>query len=173
MSVTMIGIERAAHTSGTATSFAKVRGRRQRGNVLLEQALVLPVMMLLMFGVIDMARALYTYHYVSYIAREATRWASVRSTIANGGPVDQGDVGNFVKDVSGMGLDSTKFTTALAWIAPANLSPLCPGGLANNNTNRKPGCVVQVTVKYNFKFIVPIMPAGFTMTSESQMIITQ
>jgi len=129
------------------------------------------VMILLMFGVIDMSRALYAYHYVSYIAREATRWASVRS-IANGGPVSDPQVGNFVKDVNGMGLDSTKFTTTVAYLRPPSGTPLCPSA-GNNHTNQKPGCIVQVTVDYQFKFVVPIMPAGFTMSSESQMIITQ
>jgi hypothetical protein len=166
----MLGLGREARTNASAPPIA--RKRRQRGSAIVEQAIALPVMVLLMFGVIDMSRALYAYHYVSYIAREATRWASVRS-IANGGPVDQTQVGNFVSDVTGMGLDKLQFTTKLSWVAPPNASPLCPGGLANSNLNRKPGCVVQVTVDYNFKFVVPFMPAGFKMSSESQMIVTQ
>jgi Flp pilus assembly protein TadG len=156
--------------SGTILPVSRMR--RQRGSAIVEQAITLPLMVLLMFGVIDMSRALYAYHYVSYIAREASRWASVRS-IANGGPVDQATVGNFVSDVSGMGLDSKQFTTTVQWVAPPNATPLCPGGVANSPTNEKPGCVVQVKVDYNFKFVVPFMPAGFKMSSESQMIITQ
>jgi hypothetical protein len=172
MSVAMTNLERDARVDAYAPASVTSRRRRQRGNVLLEQALVLPVMMLLMFGVIDMARALYAYHYVGYIAREATRWASVRSGTGSFGPIDNTDVTAFVKDVP-LGLDSTQFTTDLKWISPPNLTPLCLGGLANSNLNRKPGCVVQVTVNYQFKFVVPIMPAGFQMSSESQMIITQ
>jgi Flp pilus assembly protein TadG len=151
----------------------KMRCARERGVTLVEQALILPVLLALMFGVIDMSRALYTYHYVSYIAREATRWASVRSTSANGGPADDTAVDDFVKNVDGMGLDKSAITTDLAWISPPNLTPLCPGGLTNSNSNRKPGCVVQVKVDYNFKFVVPFMPNGFKMSSKSQMIITQ
>ena len=146
--------------------------RRQRGSTLVEQAITLPVMVLLLFGIIDMSRALYAYHYVSYIAREASRYASVRS-VANGGPVDEATVGNFVADVSGMGLDKNQFKTTVQWLAPPNATPLCPGGVVDSRKNEKPGCVVQVTVDYNFKFVVPFMPAGFKMSSESQMIITQ
>jgi Flp pilus assembly protein TadG len=171
MSVTMIGIRRGAHTSSTGPATQMASRQRQRGNVLLEQALVLPVMMLLMFGVIDMARALYAYHYVSYIAREATRWASVRSGPLNG-PVSDAQVGNFVKDVTGMGLDGTRFTTTVGYLRPPSGTPLCPVA-GDSHVNQKPGCIVQVTVKYQFKFVVPIMPAGFQMSSESQMIITQ
>ena len=40
----------------------------------------------LMFGIIDFSRALYAYHWVSYAAREGTRWASVRGTSCPGVP---------------------------------------------------------------------------------------
>jgi hypothetical protein len=157
----------------SATTLPVAGMRRQRGSTIVEQAITLPVMVLLMFGVIDMSRALYAYHYVSYIAREASRWASVRTTGVNGPKVGQGEVGNFVADVSGMGLDKNQFKTTVQWLAPPNATPLCPGGVADDPSNEKPGCIVQVNVDYNFKFVVPFMPAGFKMSSESQMIITQ
>jgi Flp pilus assembly protein TadG len=144
--------------------------RRQRGSTIVEQAIILPVLLAVFFGAIDMSRALYSYTYVSYIAREATRWASVRSTSLNGGPITNSDVKTFVSNVTGMGLDAAQITTATNWIAPPNGSPACPGGAAD----QKPGCVVQVTVNYNFNFILPFLPAGtLRMSSESQMIITQ
>jgi Flp pilus assembly protein TadG len=145
--------------------------RRQRGSTIVEQAIILPVLLAVFFGVIDMSRALYSYTYVSYIAREATRWASVRSTALNGGPITNNDVKTFVSNVTGMGIDAAQISTATNWIAPPNASPACPGGPAD----QKPGCVVQVTVTYNFSFILPLMPRGtpLRMSSESQMIITQ
>jgi Flp pilus assembly protein TadG len=169
MSVTMFGFGRDGRANAIDAPTAQRMG--QRGSAIVEQAIALPVMILLMFGVIDMSRALYAYHYVSYIAREASRWASVRS-IANGGPVTDTQVDNFVKDVTGMGLDSSKFTTTVGYLRPPSGTPLCPSA-ADNHANQKPGCIVQVTVNYQFKFVVPFMPAGFTMGSESQMIITQ
>ncbi len=152
------------------------RGARQRGATIVEQALILPILLAIMFGIIDMSRALYSYSYVSYIARDATRWASVRSTNLNGppAPISAADVTNYVKNVSGMGLDAARITADTNFVAPANSTPLCPGGTGNSIQNRKPGCVVQVTVNYNFKFIFPFLPAGtLPMSSESQMIITQ
>jgi hypothetical protein len=140
---------------------------------MVEQALILPVLLALMFGVIDMSRALYTYHYVSYIAREATRWASVRSgTLPGVTPVDQNAIDTFVENVDGMGLDKKQFTTNLAFLRPPNGTPLCPVA-GDSPANQKPGCIVQVTVSYNYQFIFPFMPSGITMSSESQMIITQ
>jgi hypothetical protein len=151
----------------------KMRCARERGVTLVEQALILPVLLALMFGVIDMSRALYTYHYVSYIAREATRWASVRSGALPGVPaVDDTALDNFVKDVNGMGLDGKQIKTTLDFLRPPNGTPLCP--VAGSDTrNEKPGCIVQVTVTYDYKFIMPFMPKGMTLSSKSQMIITQ
>jgi Flp pilus assembly protein TadG len=156
-------------TSGVRMrSRAFAGGTRQRGATLVEQALILPILLAIFFGIIDMSRALYSYSYVSYIARDATRWASVRSTNLNGPPATSADVRNYVKNVSGMGLDASQITATTNWIAPANGSPLCA------SVQEKPGCVVQVTVNYNFKFIFPFLPAGtLPMSSESQMIITQ
>jgi Flp pilus assembly protein TadG len=148
----------------------------QRGAVLIEQALIIPILVALFFGIVDMGRALYSYTYVSYIARDATRWASVRSTGLNGppAPVDSGDVSNYVKNVSGTGLDPARITASAIFVAPPNATPLCPGGTGNSRQNRKPGCVVQVTVNYNFKFFFPFIPVRtLPMSSESQMIITQ
>jgi Flp pilus assembly protein TadG len=157
-----------------ATVTARLRGRRQRGSTIVEQALVLPIMLAVLFGAIDMSRALYTYHYVSYIAREATRWASVRSKNSFNGGVTPTQLQTYVSDVSGMGLDKNQITSSLSYIAPSNPTPLCPGGTTDSVLNNKPGCVVQVTVNYNYTFFMPFLPKGaFTMSSESQMVITQ
>jgi Flp pilus assembly protein TadG len=148
---------------------SKTRGRRQRGSTLVEQAIILPVLLAIFFGVIDMGRALYSYSFVSYIAREATRWASVRSTPLNLGPISNAEVTTFVKNATGAGLDPANITTTTNWIAPPHGSPACPAG-----GSQKPGCVVQVTVNYNFKFVLPFLPRGtLPMSSKSQMIITQ
>ncbi len=146
------------------------RGVRQRGSTLVEQAIILPVLLALFFGVIDMGRALYSYSFVSYIAREATRWASVRGGGING-LADPGLVTNFVKSAAGAGIDPANLSATITWVAPPHGSPACPG---QGPTDERPGCVVQVTVTYNFKFALPFLPRGTVpMTSASEMIITQ
>jgi hypothetical protein len=145
---------------------------RQRGSGLVEQALVLTILLTVMFGIIDFGRALYTYHFVSEAAREATRWASVRGNscvgLPGGCPADPTDVQTYVSNVSGMGLDPARITATASWPIKPYSNPSCP---ANNNN---PGCVVQVKVDYAFQFIVPFLPsAAFTMSSTSEMVITQ
>jgi Flp pilus assembly protein TadG len=147
-------------------------GATERGSGLVEQALVLTILLAVIFGIIDSGRALYTYHFVSQAAREATRWASVRGNtcagLPGGCPAAAADVQTYVANVSGMGLDPARITATTTWpIKPySNLS------CAVNNKN--PGCVVQVQVDYAFQFILPFLPsAAFTMSSTSEMVITQ
>jgi Flp pilus assembly protein TadG len=148
----------------------------QRGSSLVELAFVLVFLLTVLFGIVDFSRALYTYHFVSNVAREATRWASVRGSACNaaltgcqpgGVGADGADIQAFVSNVSGMGLDPAKITSTTSWVAPPSGTPACTG------PENLPGCVVKVQVNYDYQFIFPFLPAGFRMSSTSQMVISQ
>ncbi len=149
--------------------------RKQRGSTMVETALMLSMLLVMMFGIIGFGHALYTYHFVSNAAREATRWASVRGSTCNqhlpilpgGCPADASDVQTYVSNVSGMGLDSTKITATTTWVAPPNNLAVC------KSQPKNPGCVVEVQVQYSYQFLLPFLPSGFTMQSTSQMVISQ
>ena len=53
------------------------------GNNLIEYAIVFMFFMSMVLGIVDFSRALYTYHFLSNAAREATRWAAVRGSTCN------------------------------------------------------------------------------------------
>ena len=50
---------------------------RQTAQAVVEFALVLPLLMMFVFGIIDLGRAIYTYNGVSQAAREIARAASI------------------------------------------------------------------------------------------------
>ena len=84
------------------------RRQRSRGQSLVEFALVFPIFILLVFGLIDMGRYAYVNSTISQAAREATRVAAVEAswighTYANcnqpGGPVCPTDIAAFRSDV--------------------------------------------------------------------------
>jgi Flp pilus assembly protein TadG len=145
-----------------------------RGSTLTEFAFMLPLLVLGIFGVIDFGRALYTYHFVSDAAREASRWASVRGNQCtlglSGCPADEGAVQNYVTSIVPPGIDSSPRTLSVtaAWVAP-------PGKIGTCNVSPKDrGCAVQVQVAYDFKFILPFLPKStYTMKSTSEMVISQ
>jgi Flp pilus assembly protein TadG len=146
-----------------------------RGSTLVELAFLIPILFALVFGIIDFGRALYSYHFVSNAAREATRWASVRGRDCSGldscpPGADADDVSAYVASIAPMGIDKSpsKLSVTTNWVMPPN-NPLICAAFPNN-----PGCAVQVQVSYQFKFILPFLPtSGYKMTSTSEMIISQ
>lgn len=168
-----------------------VRHSRQRGTTLLEYALVLIVVLMFIFGIIDFARALYAYHFVANAAREATRYAMVRSSTCNSVtnpvpncPATQAIISSYVTNMAtGIGLNDASSIEAnfSGQNPPSSTNPACTTG-----TPPVPlGCTAQVTVNYPFKFILPFLPTSTTnctsssipasicMSSTSEMVVTQ
>jgi Flp pilus assembly protein TadG len=150
------------------------KGKAVRGSTLTEFAFILPLLVTVMFGVIDFGRALYTYHFVSDAAREASRWASVRGKqcIAwpQACPASQADVQNYVAGIVPPGIDPNPRTLSVAatWVAPPGKVGTC------NIFPNDAGCAVQVQVTYAFKFMLPFLPKStYAMHSTSEMIISQ
>ena len=56
--------------------------RGERGAALVEFAIVLPILLMIVFGIVDFARAFYTQNNLTSAVREGARWASVQP-IAN------------------------------------------------------------------------------------------
>ncbi|MGH2377795.1 MAG: TadE/TadG family type IV pilus assembly protein [Candidatus Limnocylindria bacterium] len=78
------------------------RSRGEEGQALVEFALVLPVLLMLILGLFDVARAVWQENTLAYAAREGTRYAIVHGS-ASEAPVDQGDhaaVGDVVREAA-------------------------------------------------------------------------
>ena len=139
------------------------------GSALVEYAVGILLLLTIMFGIIDFARALYAYHFVSDAAREGTRQAIVRGSTCSGlpgpCPVTSGsDIQSLLAIPSG--INPSAVTVNATWPGGGTN---CPG--PNNNA---PGCVVEVQVTYNFSFILPFMPtSGIQLQSTSEMVISQ
>jgi Flp pilus assembly protein TadG len=144
---------------------------------MVEFALTVVLLLVMLFGVIDFGRALYTYHFLSDAARDATRWAAVNGADCaldlscngtdgmNSGPANAAAVQNYVAGIVPPGIDPSKVTTTPIW--PGNGTSTCPSG-SNND-----GCPVQVEVSYNFNFIMPLVHSGsITLSSTSELVIS-
>ncbi len=57
--------------------------REEEAQGIVEFALILPVMLLLIFGIIDLARAVWEENALAYAAREGTRYAIVHGSAGN------------------------------------------------------------------------------------------
>jgi hypothetical protein len=138
------------------------------GSALVEYAVGILLLLTIMFGIIDFARALYAYHFVSDAAREGTRQAIVRGSTCSGlpgpCPVTSGsDIQSLLAIPSG--INPRAVTVNATWPGGGTN---CPGPV------NAPGCVVEVQVTYNFSFILPFMPtSGIQLQSTSEMVISQ
>lgn len=137
----------------------------QRGSALVEFAIGSMVMLMLCFGVMEFGRALYVYHGVENVARQASRWAAVRGAdcIDASCPATQQTIAAFVRSELPL-VDPSTISVTPAW---SNTST-CTSTPANG-----PGCIVSVTVSVPFNFDLPAVGNALTFTSSSQMVISE
>lgn len=69
---------------------------RTRGQAMVEFALVVPIFFLLVFGLIDLGRAVYVNNAMSQAAREGGRWGSVQARSAT--PAGRDAIADWVEE---------------------------------------------------------------------------
>ena len=80
----------------------------EQGSELIEFAFAATLLFVLIFGIIGFAQAAYTYHFVSNVAREATRYASVRGRACTGLPdclIDENQIRTYAKNLAPAGIN--------------------------------------------------------------------
>jgi len=104
----------------------------QKGQSLVETALILPILIMLLFGIVDFGRILHAYLTLDHAGREAARTAAVGK--------DNGEIDSKV----------TSSTTSLGNGVVLSISP-------EDKTNRISGADVTITLKYKIDLITPIL----------------
>ena len=130
--------------------------RRRRGQALTEFALLLPFLLVFLFGIIDVGRMVYAYNSVSNAAREAGRTAIVNQTEAT---IRE----KAAQQATALGLP----TAAPAGCPPAGGPTTDPAGTcvalrSADATGACPtptvvGCTAIVAVKWEWRAITPII----------------
>jgi Flp pilus assembly protein TadG len=165
-----------------------------RGGSLVEFAFVLTALFMLTFGIVDFSKAMFAYHWVSFAAHEATRYASVHgSTYFTPCPTstpfvmtsnchvnvsNTANITNYVQTFAqGIYLNGT--TSGNGGLAVTTTWPGSTGSPTVCNTTKgtnSPGCPVKIVVTYIYGFSLPFLAgkvASITMTSTSQVIVSQ
>ncbi len=159
--------------------FAKLGGwSEEQGATVVEMALSVMILLTVLFGLIEICVALYTYHYVSDAAREGTRYAIVHGAEypvlptcpAVSGPCTATgpEIQTYVQDLGYPGINPSNMTVTTVWSA-------YPAGKACNAAGcNGPGDLVTVTAQYNFLLSIPFTTATtLKLTSTSSMVISQ
>ncbi|MGB9079059.1 MAG: TadE/TadG family type IV pilus assembly protein [Terracidiphilus sp.] len=174
------------------------RLRREDGASLVEVAVSLAVYLSLLFMVIELSLALYSYNFVSDAAREATRYAVIRGenscvpnptfpncnlqpgSITSTTNPSRNPVLAYIDSLRYPGLDSRNLSAAVTWwVAKQNASGstswtiACAGSVdMNGNACNAEGNAVKVVVTYRFPLSIPwVRPTIAQVSSTSQMVI--
>jgi len=164
------------------------RGRRSRGQSLVEFAVVLPLFVLMLFGVVDAGRMIYLHTVLSQAAREGVRVASVEASWLGasgsgcgtaGGPVCPANVTALRTDILSA---ANRNIQPFAALTNSQLQTRCDpsGGTPTANWNATscvsngPGNVASVRVTSTFTAITPIISriiGSVPMSASSSMVI--
>jgi len=125
------------------------RARGQRGQSLVEFAMVFPIFIILVMGIIDFGMALKTWIDITNSAREAARWGAVYCNSGYGNPVTyptDADVEQKARDkAEAMGVDLSRFTATVNTTA---------GSSCSDRPNSTEPIVVRVS--YDYELITPL-----------------
>jgi len=134
----------------------KVRSRGETGASAVEFAIILPILVLLIFGIIEFSVALYDKAMITNASREGARAGIVYRAPS----VTDGEITNIVNNYLGSSLIT--FGTAVA----ANTTV--------TRTGYNPGDELKVTVNYTYTFLiipsfVASLSGGINMVAETVM----
>ena len=153
------------------------RLNEEQGQTIIEAAFAFLLLLLVVFCIIEGGWLLYTYHYMSYAARQGSRYAMVRGAACDGSggmpncPLsvpDAGQVQSYVRTKTFMGIDPSQVNVTVTW-GPSPSETSCPTASCNN-----PGDEVTVNVTYAFNMILPLPGLStFNLHSISERVISQ
>lgn len=118
--------------------------KSEKGQSLVEFALILPVFILLVLGIADFGRAFHIYLTIDHAGREAARAASIGKSNAD------------VKQI--------------AYDQGASIDLKNKGIVTPSPEPRTTGSEVTITITYPFTFITPVIEPVITWTSGKQSI---
>ena len=147
---------------------------KARGQSLVEFALVIPIIVLLVAGFVEVGRAVYSYNTLANAAREGARIAAVNQISAatdcdESRPVEDPANAHWsiigcVRAAAGV-LGTQAGDITVSYLTPPNTSLSCTPTL-------HVGCIASVTVAYQYSVSTPLISAivpSIAMSSTSQM----
>jgi len=142
---------------------ARERGRRtEPGQAATEFALIATALIALIFGVVDVAYAIYAYNTVCYAASSAIRYASLNGA-SSSSPATSTSVQSLVMSLAN-GLNATSKCPA------SGAKALCAS--TTFNPNNSAGSTVTIVVTYDFQPFGPFLPSAvLALSSTRQMTI--
>lgn len=151
------------------------RRRRGRGQALAEFAFVVPIMMLIGIGALDMGRVVLAMDTTANAAREAARFAIVHGgTVSFSPAASAAEIKQVARDAAIGATDDLTVTLCYSVASPTAITPAaCTSDTNANRTIYVRGNPVTVVVTSNIGLLTTSLLGfdGFTVTGSSSMLI--
>jgi Flp pilus assembly protein TadG len=167
--------------------------REEDGAAALEFALTAWLLIVVLFGIFQWVLAMYAYHFTTYAAQQASRFAMVRgytwskytttkcSTSAppsfvmpyncTARPID---IQNYVQSLATPGINASNLTinTTSTYVWPGTTPDSTTTGCTTNANSQ--GCLVKVTVSYSLTNFLPLQHiSALSISATSEKVILQ
>jgi Flp pilus assembly protein TadG len=152
--------------------------RETSGETMMEFALTAMTLLTVIFGAMDIARAAYAFHFVSYAAQQGTRYAMVRGADWSGScsttatlacNATSANVQSYVRSLATSGITASNIAVTTTWPG-TNVN----GSSTGCSTTNSSGCLVRVRVSYSFNYLMAFLPRStLTFTGTSETVIQQ
>lgn len=132
-----------------------------RGAAAVEFALVLPIFVLLLMGIIDFGRYFFVQHTVQYATREGTRLGLVGGTLAgdDGTPLDRtASIIREIRDNAGIAINPAELMISIFPITGYT----DPTGWEGMQNAGGPGDFMRVRTRYAYHFLTPFIGDFFS-----------
>jgi len=133
-----------------------------KGVITLEFALVFPMFLVLIFGVMDFGRLFFAYHTLQYATREGARLAMVGYRLQDEGGNELTRLESIIKIIkenASLAVDPDGLSIS---IFPVDEDYGDPEGWEGITDPGRPGDIMRIRVRYTYQFITPLIANFFT-----------
>jgi Flp pilus assembly protein TadG len=138
---------------------ASMRARGERGAALMEFAVALPLLLILMFSIVDFGLYFFAQHTVQFATREGVRLALVGRTLADGAGNAMSREASIVRTISDKAAVAVNPTKLQISIFPVDPEYGDPVDWQTTQNAGAPGSYMRVRTRYDYHFITPLLGA--------------
>jgi Flp pilus assembly protein TadG len=136
----------------------------QRGATLIEFAIVVPLLLLLLFGIVEVSRLVAEFTSIRTAAREGARFAT--TTDVSGGVPHYRDCSGIIEAAQAKSVLGATGNISVTWTSPATPAYIhtCTSADTSNDPDQKEvvsGTIVLVEVISTFETVIPLLAPFF------------
>jgi Flp pilus assembly protein TadG len=145
--------------------------RSGKGSTIVEFALIFPLLLLLMFGVMDFGFYFFVQHSLQFATREGVRLALVGRTINDNAGNPMSRVASIVQTIKTKAAVAVRPADVSVSVFPVDATFADPSGWQTTQDAGLPGSYMRVRSRYTYRFITPLI--GALVPGSSRVIEVQ